>query len=334
MNKLTRKLGNSEIEVSAIGLGCWAIGGICYAADGVTAQGWGGIDDSNSVAAVQAAVDHGLTFFDTADVYGCGHSEKVLGQALEGRRDKVVLATKFGAQFDEESKIADGMGSSPEYIRSALEASLRRLRTDYIDLYQFHNGRFPAEDSVPVRETLEGLVSEGKIRYYGWSTDVKRNVEEFAKGDHCVAAQLRFNVFEGNAELLGYCEEAGFSVLCRSPLAMGLLTEKYNTQTQLSGEDIRNTNTKWLKWFKDGRPSAEYLKRREAAKEILTSEGRSLSQGALCWLLGKSDSLIPIPGFKNSQQAVENAGALQFGPLSDDQVKEVEDLVRFTPMNL
>jgi len=329
---MKRILGRSGIEVSALGLGCWAIGNVWSASDGKTAQGWGDLDDRESIRAVRAAIDHGLTLLDTANIYGCGHSELILGEALEGLRKKVILATKFGNDFDEKTGLPTGAGSSPEFIRKSLEGSLRRLKTDYIDLFQFHDWGFPAEEADSVRDTLENLVREGKIRSYGWSTDLLPSVKVFNKGKNCTAAQLQFNIFEGNPDLLSYCEKENLAILCRSPLAMGLLSEKYNSKSLLKGKDIRTTDTEWLVWFKDGKPSEEYLKRRDAVREILMSEGRSLVQGALAWLWGKSENLIPIPGFKNEKQAVENVKAMELGPLKKNQVSEIEEIVGFTPL--
>lgn len=326
---MKRKLGRSGIEVSALGLGCWAIGGEWTAGDGKTPLGWGNMDDSESVRAIHAAIEAGVTLFDTADVYGCGHSEKVLGKALADRRDRVVIATKFGSGFDEAKKIALEQQASPEYIRKALEGSLRRLGTDHIDLYQFHIWGHPVEEAGPVRDTLEALVDEGKIRAYGWSTDLVENAAFFEQGQSCTAAQLEFNLFAGNTDLLRFCEEKNLAVLCRSPLAMGLLSDKYTAGTELTGGDIRTTRTEWLVWFQDGKPTPEFIKRRDAAREILTSGGRSLVQGALAWLWGKSGQTLPIPGFKNVKQAVENARAMEKGALSPGQVAEVEHLVRF-----
>ena len=133
----TRQLGRSGIQVSALGLGCWAIGGPFTNVDGVPV-GWGDVDDNESIRAIHRALDLGLNFFDTADVYGAGHSEETLGKALAGRRDEVVIATKFGNVFNSETRRMAGEDGSPEYTRKALEASLRRLNTDYVDLYQFH----------------------------------------------------------------------------------------------------------------------------------------------------------------------------------------------------
>ncbi len=166
---LTRQLGRSGIQVSAMGLGCWAIGGPFWR-DGQS-HGWGQVDDDESIRAIHRALDLGVTFFDTADVYGCGHSERLLRRALAGRRDQVVIATKFGRVFDEQTRHILADDASPAYIRQACEASLRRLNTDYIDLYQLHLGDYDLAQAGIVRDTLEELVAAGKIRYYGWSTD-------------------------------------------------------------------------------------------------------------------------------------------------------------------
>ncbi len=158
----TRKLGRSGIIVSALGMGCWAIGGPFWR-DG-TPSGWGEVNDSASMEALERGLDLGVTFFDTADVYGCGHSERLVGQVMASRRQDVVIATKFGNVFDEQTKQIVGASGEPDFIRRACEASLRRLNTDYIDLYQFHKGDYPLQRADEVVETLERLVDEGKIR--------------------------------------------------------------------------------------------------------------------------------------------------------------------------
>jgi aryl-alcohol dehydrogenase-like predicted oxidoreductase len=179
MSKINpRKLGRSGIEVSPMGLGCWAIGGPFWA--GETPLGWGKVDDEESVRAIHAALDLGVNLFDTANVYGAGHSERVLARAFAGIRSRVVIATKFSAVFDETTRQLTGSDTSPAGIRAACEDSLHRLNTDYIDLYQFHDNDFPPDKAEPVRETLERLVEEGKIRAYGWSTDYPVRVEVFA----------------------------------------------------------------------------------------------------------------------------------------------------------
>jgi aryl-alcohol dehydrogenase-like predicted oxidoreductase len=211
------------------------------------------------------------------------------------------------------------------------KCGLKRLRTDYIDLYQFHDGDFPAEDAAGVRETLEELVREGKIRSYGWSTDVQKSVEVFAQGKHCSSAQIKLNIFGGNTGLLEYCESHDLAVLCRSPLAMGLLSDKYHTNSRITGEDIRATDEGWMTSFKNGKPSAELIKRRDAVIEILRSGGRNTVQGAIAWIWGKSGAAVPIPGFKNTQQVLDHARAMDLGPLTHNQVLEVERLASLEP---
>src|SRR5690606_7649156 len=145
-------LGRSGVEISALGMGCWAIGGPFFGPDGQP-YGWGEVDDAESTRAIHAALDAGVTFFDTADVYGAGHSERVLGAALKGKREKAVIATKWGNLFTEGTRIMDGLDASPSYCRSACEASLKRLGVDVIDLYQFHLNDFPVDQAEPLIAT-------------------------------------------------------------------------------------------------------------------------------------------------------------------------------------
>lgn len=315
------------MEASAIGMGCWAIGGVLYR--GETPVGWGEVDDNESAAAIAAALDHGITLFDTADVYGAGHSERVLGKALGSRRTNVVVATKFGNVFDEEKKQITGSSATPEHIRAACEASLDRLGTDYIDLYQFHSGSHPIEEADEVIATLESLVDAGKIRWYGWSTDDPERAAAFAKGDHCTSVQFQQNALTDNARMIASCEKLDLAGLNRGPLAMGLLSGKYTRESSLPANDVRGPSAPgWMRYFKDGKPSEEFLTRLEAIREILTSEGRSLAQGALSWLMARSGKTFPIPGFRTVKQVQENAGTLQKGPLSPAQMGEIAELLQ------
>jgi len=315
----TRQLGRSGIEVSALGLGCWAIGGLFWREGRVV--GWGEVDDEESIRAIHRGLDLGVTFFDTADIYGAGHSEKILGRALAGHRDAVVIATKFGKAFDEQTRQATETNATPEYIRQACEASLRRLRTDVIDLYQFHVGDFDVAGAPAVRDVLEELVASGKIRSYGWSTDDPDRARVFAEGRHCTAVQQSLNIFDGNEETLAVCEELNLASVNRSPLAKGLLTGKFNADSKLPVDDIRH---KWN--FKEGR-LAEQLAKIDELREVLTSEGRTLAQAALGWLWATSDKTIPIPGFKTVTQVEENVAAASFGPLSDEQMKQIDRIL-------
>ncbi|NLX09511.1 MAG: aldo/keto reductase [Chloroflexi bacterium] len=313
----TRKLGRSGIEVSGLGLGCWAIGGPFWNEEGKPV-GWGTVDDAESIRAIQRGLELGVTFFDTADVYGTGHSEHILGQALKSRRADVVIATKFGRVFDPEARHVLRNDASPAYIRAACEDSLRRLGTDYIDLYQLHLGDLDLEQAHAVRETLEALVAEGKLRAYGWSTDDPDRARFFAEGPHCTAVQFHMNLFERNDAMIAVCEEHDLAGIVRGPLAKGLLTGKFDRQSRLPEDDVR---TDWN--FTEG-TLAERLDRLGALRELLTHDGRSLAQGALGWLWARSETTIPIPGFKTVAQVEENVGALECGPLDAEQMATVE----------
>jgi aryl-alcohol dehydrogenase-like predicted oxidoreductase len=323
---MKRTLGRSGIEVSALGMGCWAIGGPFW--EGETPQGWGEVDDEESIRAIHAAIELGVNLFDTANVYGAGHSEEILARAFEDCRSQVVIATKFNAVFNETTRQVTGSDTSPEGIHAACEASLRRLSTDYIDLYQFHDNGFPAEKAAPIRETLEDLVREGKIRTYGWSTDFPERAEVFAQGPHCSAVQLQLNVLDDNPAMIALCEKYNLAALNRGPLAMGLLTDKYTAGIQIAVDDVRGKKApEWMRYFKDGEPNPDWLSRRDAIREILTSQGRSLAQGALAWNWARSEKTLPIPGFRTVAQVQEDAGAMQFGPLTPDQMSEIEKLL-------
>jgi aryl-alcohol dehydrogenase-like predicted oxidoreductase len=314
----TRIIGRSGVTVSALGLGCWAIGGPFWRGD--QPVGWGDVDDNQSRAALAHALDLGVTFFDTSDVYGCGHSERILGQVLADCRNDVVIATKFGNIFDEQTRRITGASGEPDHIRRACEASLRRLRTEYIDLYQFHIGNYDLARVDELLATLEELVDEGKIRWYGWSTDDPERAAAFARGPHCAAIQLRFNLFEGNGQLLTLCEQTNMAGVIRGPLAQGILTGKFTPNSTLPANDVRHA------WdFHAGEP-ARRLRMLRALRDILETGGRTPAQGALGWLWARSGVTLPIPGFKNVAQVEENAAAMEFGPLTPDQMAEIEGL--------
>ncbi len=325
----TRKLGKSGIEVSALGMGCWAIGGPWTFDRGDNAPypaGWGQIDDQESIRAIHAALDLGITFFDTAANYGAGHSERILSRALAGRREKVVIATKFGFVVDEENKLVTSNNDVViENVRQDCENSLRRLNTDYIDLYQLHGGDFPVELAGGVADALEELVKDGKIRWYGWSTDKVERARVFSAKDHCTAIQqaIHWATRSDYAPTLKVCEEFNLASIVRGPLGMGLLTGKFKDFTdELPDDDIRHD---WN--LKEG-PIADLVQVVENVRQVLTSDGRTLAQGALGWLWARSPVTIPIPGFKNVNQVEENAGALAFGPLSNSAMQEIERLLK------
>jgi aryl-alcohol dehydrogenase-like predicted oxidoreductase len=326
----TRKLGRSGIEVSALGLGCWAIGGP-WTFNG-SAAGWGGVDDAESTRAIQRAFELGVTFFDTAANYGAGHSERILGAAVKGYRDQVIIATKFGYQVDETTKTVRSYGEPEEdsdvahLLRSDLERSLVRLGTDFIDVYQLHVWGLSIERALQVRDVLEELVQEGKIRTYGWSTDRTDAVRAFSTSPNCSVVQQQLSILDGNLELLAFCEQQNLASINRGPLGMGLLTGKFAPDSTFNNDDVRQ-NASWHPGFKDGKPTHVWLNALASIREVLTSDGRTLAQGALAWIWGKSPQTIPIPGFKTVKQIEENCEALKFGPLTIHQFREIEQIL-------
>ncbi|MET7457357.1 aldo/keto reductase [Streptomyces sp. NPDC005574] len=323
----TRTLGRSGIDVSPLGFGCWAIGGEWQDAGGQP-LGWGKVDDDESVRAIRRALDLGVTFFDTADVYGTGHSERVLGRALGKRRADVVVATKWGNLFDERTGTLVGQDASPEHARAALTASLDRLGTDYVDLYQLHLSDAHPEQAAGLRETCEEFVREGLVRAYAWSTDDPDRAAVFAEGEHCAAVQHALNVLEDAPAMIALCEGAGLASVNRSPLAMGLLAGKRRARQALDAGDIRSRPPAWLRGFVDGSGAdPEWLARVDAVREILTGDGRTLAQGALAWIWARSPRTVPIPGFRSVAQAEENAGAIAKGPLTPEQSAGIDRLL-------
>ncbi|HZE37730.1 MAG TPA: aldo/keto reductase [Stackebrandtia sp.] len=321
---MKRTLGRSGIKVSAIGFGAWAIGGPIT--NRGKPAGWGAVDDDVSIAAIHRALDLGVTFFDTADVYGTGHSERVLARALRGRRDEVVIATKFGNAFDESTRAITHTDTSPGYIRAACRASLDRLDTDHIDLYQLHPGT-PPERVDDVLAALEDLVQEGSIRAYGWSTDAPAGAAAFAAGEHCTAVQSQVNVFNDAPEMFAVARAHDLAVINRGPLAMGLLTGKYGPDSVLGDDDVRGDSPEWMTYFHNGRPAPQFLERLDAIREILASDGRTLAQGALAWLLARSGRTVPIPGIRTVAQAEENAGTMHRPAMNAAQLAEIDTLL-------
>lgn len=315
-----RTLGRSGLQVSAMGLGCWAIGGTWYWLDGP--GGWGDIDDDESVRAIHAALDLGIDFFDTAANYGTGHSERILARALEGKRNQAVIATKFGFDVDEAAKrVTFRTDDHLLHVRDECEASLRRLNTDVIDLYQLHVWDYPLEKVPAMVDLLESLVKEGKIRYYGWSTDSVEGARLFAEGKHCVAIQHDLNVVLDAPDMLALCEELNLASINRSALARGALSGKYARDTVFPQNDVRNDP-----WSRDHffDPTLNQL---DALRAILTSNGRTLVQGALAWIWARSEKTIPIPGFKTVAQVEENARAMEFGPLTVEQMQQIDAIL-------
>ena len=322
---MKRTLGKSGIEVSALGIGCWAIGGPWnWAQPGhdQRSSGWGQIDDEEFIRAIHAALDAEVNFFDTAANYGAGHSERVLGQALFGKRDRVVIATKFGHIINEREKTVYGDDSQiiPN-VRTDVENSLRRLGTDYIDIYQLHAGDYDPTLALELRDILEDLVSQGKIRWYGWSTDLVDRAQVFADGEHCTSIQFRINAIFDNPEMRALCAEHNLAGINKDPLLKGILTGKFTTASKFPEDDIRSRGDL------GDEEGARLLKTINILREVFTSGGRSMAQGALAYIWGLDEHLVPIPGFKTVKQVRDNARAMEYGPLDQSQVEQVRTIV-------
>jgi aryl-alcohol dehydrogenase-like predicted oxidoreductase len=304
-----RTLGRSGIVVSALGLGTARVGGLGFSRKGdrETALVPEAVEETKR--AVRLAIDRGISFFDTADIYGAGRAERLLGEAIRGVRHKLVISTKFGELFDEKTGAAPEVTVTPEYVEQACNASLRRLGTDVIDLYLFHLNDFPLAEAAGIRDALERLVERGKIRFYGWSTDDMARARLFAKGLHCSAIELRLNIFDDAPEMLALCEEEDLASVIRVPLLMGILTGRWHRGGSLPDSDRRSDG------FRDER-FLQMLDRAESLRPILTRQGRTYVQGALAWIWRRSSRTVPIPGFRSVAQVEELVGALRHGAMS------------------
>ncbi len=309
-----RRLGRTGLKVSKICLGTMQFG-------------WSA-DETTSHNIMSRAIELGCNFFDTADVYSRwaegndgGVSEQIIGNWLAAghvRRDSLVLATKVRGQMGDGP---NDQGLSRVHIMTAVENSLRRLQTDYIDIYQLHEGSYDPELAPALRDELEALVKEGKIRWYGWSTDLVDRARAFADGTHCTSIQFRLNAVFDNAEMRQLCQEFNLAGLNKDPLNKGILTGKYTQTATFPEDDIRSQVS-----FAEDR-IVRRLKTVEALREIFTAGGRTMAQGALCYILGLDERMVPIPGFKNVKQVEDNAGALAFGPMSAEEVAQVQAIV-------
>jgi aryl-alcohol dehydrogenase-like predicted oxidoreductase len=329
-NTPNRTLGRSGIEVSPMGLGCWAIGGL-WTLNGGPA-GWTGVDDEESVRAIHAAIELGVNFFDTAANYGCGHSELVLGRAVSGRREKVVIASKFGYRVNATARAVTTYGEPEEdsdaagHVRADLESTLARLGTDYLDVYLLHIWGHRIERALAAREVLEQLVAEGKIRTYGWSTDRADAIRAFSTSPRCAVVEQQLSVLDGNAELLALCEAWNLASMNRGPLGMGLLTGKFSPASTFGDDDVRK-HAGWHPGFQNGKPTRDWLDKLDSIRGVLTAGGRTLAQGALAWIWARSPNTVPIPGFKTVRQVEENCGAMRFGPLAPAQMAEIDRIL-------
>jgi aryl-alcohol dehydrogenase-like predicted oxidoreductase len=289
-----RRLGRQGLEVAEIGLGCMGM-----------SQSYGPADEAESIATVHRAIELGATFLDTAEVYGPFTNEELLGRALRGRRGDVVLATKFGWRI-ENGKMAGGkLDSRPQYIRAALEGSLRRLGTDYVDLLYQHR----VDPAVPIEEvagTVAELVRAGKVRFFGLSEAGVANIRR-AHAVHPVAAlQSEYSLWERNleADVLPVLRELGIGLVPFSPLGRGFLTGAVKRAEEYPEEDYRRKDPR----YQGGNFDAN-LKAAATVREIAAAVRATPAQVALAWLLAQGEDIVPIPGTKQRRYLEENVGA-------------------------
>lgn len=305
-----RSLGQDGTTVSAIGLGCMGM-----------SEFYGLRDDAQSLDTLAAALEHGIDFLDTADMYGSGHNEELVGRFLKGRRDQVVLATKFGI-VREPGVAGRRVDNSPAYIRTAVEASLKRLGTDVIDLYYMHrrNTDVPVEDAVGA---MAELVQAGKVRQIGLS-EVSVETLRRAHAVHPIAAvQSEYSLWTRDPERTGVleaCRELGATFVAYSPLGRAFLAGAVTDTSSLAGDDFRRVNPRFA-----GEALAQNRRLAEALGDFAFDLGAKPAQMALAWLLVRQDNVVPIPGTKRRAYLAENAAAAAIR-LTAAQVAALDDL--------
>ncbi len=313
-----------KTDIAPLGMGCWPIGGPFWMGD--APLGYANADDATSIRTIHAALDAGITLFDTAAVYGTGHAERLLAKALSDRPDALIIS-KIGLAFDEETKQMTGEDADPAEVIPAIDRCLKRLGRDRIDMMLLHINRLPVAQAKPLFDAMQDAVAAGKIRSYGWSTDFPESVEALAGWPDFVAVEHAMNVFFDAKSVQQTIAGNNLTALIRSPLAMGLLTGKYNANSVMQSDDVRSGEDPWLDYYVDAKVNPVYLDRLNAIRELLQTGGRSLTQGALCWLLAKSDRNIPLPGARTPEQITDSAGAVAHGPLPADVMAEIEGLI-------
>jgi aryl-alcohol dehydrogenase-like predicted oxidoreductase len=301
-----RKLGRQGLTVSALGLGCMGM-----------SQSYGVADERESIATIHRAIDLGVTFFDTAEAYGPYTNEKLLGRGLKGRRDKVIVATKFGFLF-EEGKIV-GLDSRPEHIREAVEASLHRLDMEYIDLFYQHR----VDPAVPIEDvigTLADLVREGKVRFIGLSEAGEGTIRR-AHAVHPISAlQSEYSLWERNLEprLIPLLRELGIGLVPFSPLGRGFLTGTVKRAEEYPENDFRRGDPRWQGAHFDANIRATAI-----VREMAEQKGATPGQVALAWLLHKGEDIVPIPGTKRCRYLEENVAAAALA-LDADEIERLD----------
>lgn len=315
-------------DIPRLGMGCWPIGGPFFR--GEQPLGYANAQDEMSIRTIHAALDAGVRFFDTAAVYGAGHSERLLGKALKHRPDALVI-TKIGLRFDEATKQLLGEEPNPAAVGPAIDRCLERLERDRIDVLLLHPNDLSISRAGPIFDQMALALQAGKIRSFGWSTDFPDRTEAMAGREGFIGIQHAMNVFFDVPTIQNVVARHALMAFIRSPLAMGLLTGKFNANSVLPSDDIRSTNEPWRGYFTDAKVEQPYLDKLKALRELLQTGGRTLSQGALCWLLAKSPHNLPIPGARTVAQMQDNAGALDHGPLPPEVMAEIEAVMHRPP---